>query len=55
MLPNISPSLWQHIYNIWKAIMPGFNDAVIPYDLALALARFTRNLVAGVPNNQNKA
>lgn len=30
-------------------------EQMTPSDLAISLARFTRNLVAGVPSNQNEA
>lgn len=47
-----SPSVWPGLNNLWKSI-----DAENPAsrDLIASLAKFTRNLVAAVPENQVKA
>lgn len=47
-----SPSVWPGLNNLWKAI-----NAENPSsrDLIASLAKFTRNLVAAVPENQTQA
>jgi hypothetical protein len=47
-----TPSVWPGLNNLWKSI-----DARNPAcrDLIASLAKFTRNLVAAVPENQTKA
>ena len=47
-----SPSVWPGLNNLWKTV-----DAENPSsrDLIASLAKFTRNLVAAVPENQTKA
>ena len=47
-----SPSVWPGLNNLWKSV-----DAENPAsrDLIASLAKFTRNLVAAVPENQIKA
>ncbi|KAF9786501.1 spinocerebellar ataxia type 10 protein domain-containing protein [Thelephora terrestris] len=47
-----SPSVWPGLNKLWKSI-----DARNPasQDLIASLAKFTRNLVAAVPDNQTKA
>lgn len=47
-----SPSVWPALNNLWKSV-----DAENPAsrDLITSLAKFTRNLVAAVPENQTKA
>jgi hypothetical protein len=47
-----SPSVWPGLNNLWKSV-----DAENPAtrDLIASLAKFTRNLVAAVPENQTKA
>ena len=47
-----SPSVWPGLNNLWKTV-----DAENPSsrDLIASVAKFTRNLVAAVPENQTKA
>jgi len=47
-----SPSVWPGLNNLWKSV-----DVENPSsrDLIASLAKFTRNLVAAVPENQAKA
>lgn len=47
-----SPSVWPGLKNLWESV-----DAEDPSsrDLIASLAKFTRNLVAAVPENQAKA
>ena len=47
-----SPSVWPVLNNLWKTV-----DTEDPSsrDLIASLAKFTRNLVAAVPENQRKA
>jgi ABC-type transporter Mla subunit MlaD len=47
-----SPSVWPGLNKLWRSI-----DARNPAsrDLIASLAKFTRNLVAAVPDNQTKA
>lgn len=47
-----SPSVWPGLNDLWKSV-----DAENPAnrDLIASLAKFTRNLVAAVPENQTKA
>ncbi|KAF8582713.1 hypothetical protein K439DRAFT_1350402 [Ramaria rubella] len=53
-LPCI-PSFWQDIRDAWKAVQVSLQERFLPYDLALSLSRFIRNLVAGVSQNQTEA
>ena len=47
-----SPSVWPGLNNLWKAVDAGSPSG---RDLIASLAKFTRNLVAAVPENQTKA
>jgi len=47
-----SPSIWPGLNNLWKTIDAENSSC---RDLIASLAKFTRNLVAAVPENQTKA
>ena len=47
-----SPSVWPKLNNLWKAVDP---EDPSDRELIAGLAKFTRNLVAAVPENQTKA
>ena len=47
-----SPSVWPGLNNLWKSVN---GENPVRRDLITSLAKFTRNLVAAVPENQIKA
>ncbi|KIJ55410.1 hypothetical protein M422DRAFT_41386 [Sphaerobolus stellatus SS14] len=51
VLPGQCPSLWTELSYDWTYLRERFPDDV-GYEAVLCLARFTRNVVAGVPENQ---
>lgn len=54
-LPRCLPFIWEYLFVLWRAMVASVKEQMTPSDLAISLARFTRNLVAGVPSNQNES
>ncbi|GJJ11219.1 hypothetical protein Clacol_005451 [Clathrus columnatus] len=54
-LPVLAPSLWSNLADNWKFLKDDSIELSSYSNSILSLARFTRNLVAGVPVNQENA